>query len=301
LFPLLRAVADRSDVNRMSPNNLGIVFGPTLLRSQAELNGEVDMSNRSAYVVEFLINQWPTISKALGGANSSPPPQSPSPVAAAPLPSVLPPPPVAGTPTPPPASAKPGGLSSVATSDRSGPIKLPATGVATPVALRKGPPPIPGGASASMGNMAHHVPPGVNGGSAGQPLPPPPAAALPPAGLGAAVAGSPMLRRPSPVGAGAGGGGGGGVGSRPPSAGLSSPMASPPPPAMLPPPVAAAPAAAPGVRQAVALYNFSGDASKGQIDLVKNAALLVHVEHSAGWSTVECNGRTGFVPSSYYK
>jgi hypothetical protein len=302
LFPLLRAVADRSDVNRMSPNNLGIVFGPTLLRSQAELNGEVDMSNRSAYVVEFLINQWPTISKSLGGANSSPPPQSQSPVGAAPLPSMLPPPPVSGAPVPPPASTKPGGLMSVATSDRSGPIKLPATtGVATPVALRKGPPPIPGGASASMGSMAHHVPPGVNGSSAGQPLPPPPAAVLPPAGLAAAVAGSPMLRRPSPVAAGAGGGGGGGVGSRPPSAALPSPIASPPPPAMLPPPVAAAPAAAPGARQAVALYNFSGDASKGQIDLVKNAALLVHVEHSAGWSTVECNGRTGFVPSSYYK
>ena len=296
LFPLLRAVADRSDVNRMSPNNLGIVFGPTLLRSQAELNGEVDMSNRSAYVVEFLISQWPAVSRALGLSNASPHP----PVAAAPAPSALPPPPAVAVKAAPSLAAV---ASADAAANRSGPIKLP--GVATPVALRKGPPPIPGGAAASSGNLAQHLTPGS---SAGTPLPPPPAAAaLPPATTPSSspVVGSPMLRRPVPGGAGAGGGGG--LGPRPPSGSQTPSGPSPPPPAsVLPPPppsavpaATAAAAAAPGVRQAVALYNFSGDVSKGQIDLVKNAVVVVRVEHAAGWSTVECNGRTGFVPSSY--
>jgi hypothetical protein len=105
---------------------------------------------------------------------------------------------------------------------------------------------------------------------------------LPPPG----VTGSPQpSRRAMPVAAGA----------RSSSSGLPLP----------PPPAAAAPAAStPAVasgKHAMALYNFSGDPSKGQIDLAKNSSVIVHVEHAAGWSTVECNGKTGFVPSSYVK
>jgi hypothetical protein len=44
----------------------------------------------------------------------------------------------------------------------------------------------------------------------------------------------------------------------------------------------------------VSLYNFSGDKAKGQIDLVKNASIIVLQEHQGGWSTVEANGVRGY-------
>ncbi len=298
LFPMLRAVADRSEVNLMSAANLGLVFGPTLMRSQAELNGEVDMSNRSAYAVEFMIAHWPALSKALGRSSAS----SSSPTSAAPPAQALP---------PPVSPVKAVGMSAVASADtvstpvlarNNPPVKLAnLANSSSAVALRKGPPPLPGGAASSNNlamssgalptNNASHPPPAAS-------LPPPPGAFQlpPPVAVGSPAA----VRRPLPPNV---------AGARPVSTGSStsvSPAAtpSPPPPSATPPPLAVLPpppVLPGGARAAVALYNFSGDASKGQIDLAKGAAVVVHVEHAAGWSTVECNGKTGFVPSSYVK
>ena len=308
LFPLLRAVADRSEVNMMSPNNLGIVFGPTLLRSAAELAGEVDMSNRSAYTVEFLVTHWAAIQQGLTGSSaatslvaparnssSAASPTSPSAAAGAASVAAAPPPIVAGAPPanqlpPPPTKIALVAAPSVAAAAAAG-------GPMTPIALRKGPPPIPN--AASSGNVTSTPPqrrPSVSEPPPAFALPPPPAAAAVAAVAAASggVVGSPMQqRRPLP----------GGVVTK---SAASLPL--PPPPAAVlaaaapPPVVVAAPApAAPAGKPAVALYNFSGDATKGQTDLVKGAAVTVLVEHAAGWSTIECNGKTGFVPSSYIK
>lgn len=290
LFPLLQAVAERSSVNMMTPNNLGIVFGPTLLRSAAELAGEVDMSNRSAYTVEFLISHWTAIQQAVtggsapapsGGAVPSPArvssssPASPTAVASAPsLPPPSGPPPAAAALPPPPAKSAPP-LAALAAATTS-------TGSLTPIALRKGPPPIP--------QQAQQQPPGTpvqaRRPSVSEPAPPPLASALPPP-PNVAVNSPAQQRRPVtkssqglPL-------------PPPPAAGAVAPPVLAPPPASVAPP--------PAGRAAVALYGFSGDSSKGQIDLVKGSTVTVHVEHAAGWSTVECNGKSGFVPTQYLK
>ena len=58
----------------------------------------------------------------------------------------------------------------------------------------------------------------------------------------------------------------------------------------------------PAGRRAVALYNFSGDSAKGQIDLVKDAAVVVITEHAgSGWVTAECQNKKGYVPLNYIK
>ena len=248
LLPLLRGVANRNEVNLMTPANLGIVFGPTLMRSAAELAGEIDMTNRSAYTVEYLVTHWEAISILLPLASglertsldrkssSSPvtvssPPLTPSPS--------LPPPPARATPGPPSSSS-------------------PALrgGGGTPL------PPRP--VSLSIPDVSRLPPPGA--------LPPPVAAALPrPPNL--------AVLPPPPMAAG-------------------SPFA----PRRAPPGVPAAAqvsALPPGARASKALYDFTGDKSKGQIDLKKGAALIVLQDHAAGWSTVDMDGVKGFVPSTY--
>lgn len=59
-FPFPR-VAERYEENKMSPNNLGIVFGPTLMRpgagSDVSMSCLVD-SGYQAQVVEFLIQNY---------------------------------------------------------------------------------------------------------------------------------------------------------------------------------------------------------------------------------------------------
>jgi len=60
LFRHLHRVAQRSSVNKMTPANLGVVFGPTLLRSSdptAEFKG-LDLRAR---VLELLIQRAPVL------------------------------------------------------------------------------------------------------------------------------------------------------------------------------------------------------------------------------------------------
>jgi len=60
LFPFPR-VAEKYEENKMSPNNLGIVFGPTLIRpgsgSDVSMSCLVD-SGYQAQIVEFLIQNY---------------------------------------------------------------------------------------------------------------------------------------------------------------------------------------------------------------------------------------------------
>ncbi|XP_051898144.1 GEM-interacting protein-like isoform X2 [Pristis pectinata] len=70
----LHRVAARCEENKMSPNNLGIIFGPTLIRPQA-LEDAVSMtslvnSGYQAQVVEFLIMQYNQIFEPKEGLSS---------------------------------------------------------------------------------------------------------------------------------------------------------------------------------------------------------------------------------------
>lgn len=60
LFPSPR-VAEKYEENKMSPNNLGIVFGPTLLRPGSGSDGSMSClvdSGYQAQIVEFLIQNY---------------------------------------------------------------------------------------------------------------------------------------------------------------------------------------------------------------------------------------------------
>lgn len=84
----LYRVAEHYEDNKMSPGNLGIVFGPTLLRPL--VSGDVSMvalleTSYQALLVEFMISHY---DKVFGPANrsSTPPPPAPT----APLPETPP-------------------------------------------------------------------------------------------------------------------------------------------------------------------------------------------------------------------
>lgn len=264
------------------------------------------MSNRSAYAVEYMVEHWVEIASVLGLAAGGPSPSAGSPVRSSPV--LLPPPPIGlipvagastsvsamGTPLPPPAvTAVPSNLT-----------KLPSGAVASPVALRKGPPPLPGAGglgrppSTSMSDVSKVPPP-----PAAAALPPPPAAAvLPPPG--AAVLPAPIPVLPHGVGAGVPVVTASPVAARRalptgPSVGslATANTVTPPPPSVLP----ASPTLPPGARYAHALYDWVGDASKGQLNLKKGVSIVVLQEHAAGWSTIEVDGQRGYCPSSYYK
>ncbi|XP_067829273.1 GEM-interacting protein isoform X2 [Heptranchias perlo] len=72
----LHRVAERCEENKMSSNNLGIIFGPTLIRPQA-LEGTISMislvnSEHQAQVVDFLIMQYNQIFETEQGLKSWP-------------------------------------------------------------------------------------------------------------------------------------------------------------------------------------------------------------------------------------
>lgn len=54
------SVAEHSEVNLMGSRNLGVVFGPTLLRSHDASKEFSDMAGK-ALSVEWLVEQAPTI------------------------------------------------------------------------------------------------------------------------------------------------------------------------------------------------------------------------------------------------
>jgi len=56
----LHRVSKQCEVNLMTPRNLGVVFGPTLIRSQDSAAEFSDMAGKSL-TVEWLIENAPTI------------------------------------------------------------------------------------------------------------------------------------------------------------------------------------------------------------------------------------------------
>lgn len=57
----LAKISQNSDVNKMKPSNLGIVFGPTLLRSESDtLDTLMDMPHQTV-MAELMIEHYPTI------------------------------------------------------------------------------------------------------------------------------------------------------------------------------------------------------------------------------------------------
>eukprot|EP01091_Cochliopodium_minus_P009974 TRINITY_DN2579_c3_g2_i2.p1 TRINITY_DN2579_c3_g2~~TRINITY_DN2579_c3_g2_i2.p1 ORF type:complete len:425 (-),score=119.83 TRINITY_DN2579_c3_g2_i2:173-1447(-) len=55
ILPFLKEISSFSSKNLMNEGNLGIVFGPTLMKSPEEVNGQVDMTNKRASFIESLI------------------------------------------------------------------------------------------------------------------------------------------------------------------------------------------------------------------------------------------------------
>lgn len=59
-------VMERSDINRMTTQNIGIVFGPTLLRHERDATSLVEGMVYQNQVVELLLTEFPSIFVAPG-------------------------------------------------------------------------------------------------------------------------------------------------------------------------------------------------------------------------------------------
>lgn len=70
LFPSLLStsfrVMEHSDVNRMTTQNIGIVFGPTLMRHERDVASLVEGMVYQNQVVELLLTEFPHIFGASG-------------------------------------------------------------------------------------------------------------------------------------------------------------------------------------------------------------------------------------------
>ena len=58
MFHFLFQVADNSDINMMTVSNLGVCFGPTLLRAEEESVAAIIDIKFGNVVVEILIENW---------------------------------------------------------------------------------------------------------------------------------------------------------------------------------------------------------------------------------------------------
>uniref|UniRef100_A0A8C6Y8C1 Rho GTPase activating protein 9 n=1 Tax=Naja naja TaxID=35670 RepID=A0A8C6Y8C1_NAJNA len=61
LLQHLRRVMDHSDVNRMTTQNIGIVFGPTLLRHERDVASLIEDMVYQNQVVELLLTEFASI------------------------------------------------------------------------------------------------------------------------------------------------------------------------------------------------------------------------------------------------
>ena len=52
---------------------------------------------------------------------------------------------------------------------------------------------------------------------------------------------------------------------------------------------------------ALALYNFTGDTQKNQIDLIQNFQVVILSKYSGGWAYGTCNGKSGYFPCTYVR
>ncbi|KAL8164039.1 UNVERIFIED_CONTAM: hypothetical protein K2H54_044084 [Gekko kuhli] len=66
LLEHLRKVMDHSDINRMTTQNIGIVFGPTLMRHECDVASLVEGMVYQNQVVELLLTEFPCIFEASG-------------------------------------------------------------------------------------------------------------------------------------------------------------------------------------------------------------------------------------------
>jgi hypothetical protein len=56
----LKKVRDNSKSNLMNPKNIGVVFGPTLIKCQSDEQDFNDMARKNA-TIELLVLSWPAI------------------------------------------------------------------------------------------------------------------------------------------------------------------------------------------------------------------------------------------------
>jgi len=74
LLPHLESVANKNDKNLMTVSNLGVCFGPTLLRAEEETVAAIMDIKFANVVVEILISNWETILKTKPGFTAPPKP-----------------------------------------------------------------------------------------------------------------------------------------------------------------------------------------------------------------------------------
>merc|ERR1719460_191004 len=115
LLSHLANVVDKSDKNLMTVSNLGVCFGPTLLRAEEETVAAIMDIKFANVVVEILIQNWHTLLKTKPDTNPPPKPshsksQTVTPVKTSPTvkpPPYVPPPPPGSSVSPPTPSAAP--------------------------------------------------------------------------------------------------------------------------------------------------------------------------------------------------
>jgi len=49
----------------------------------------------------------------------------------------------------------------------------------------------------------------------------------------------------------------------------------------------------------LALYDYNGDASKGQLTFKKNTLIILVHKHESGWWTGQVDSKTGYFPATY--
>ena len=111
----LSKIATKSDKNLMTVSNLGVCFGPTLLRPEEETVAAIMDIKFANVVVEILIQNWHTLLKTKPDTNPPPKPshsksQTVTPVKTSPTvkpPPYVPPPPPGSSVSPPTPSAAP--------------------------------------------------------------------------------------------------------------------------------------------------------------------------------------------------
>ena len=111
----LSKIATKSDKNLMTVSNLGVCFGPTLLRQEEETVAAIMDIKFANVVVEILISNWHTLLKTKPDTNPPPKPshsksQTVTPVKTSPTvkpPPYVPPPPPGSSVSPPAPSAAP--------------------------------------------------------------------------------------------------------------------------------------------------------------------------------------------------
>mmetsp|Transcript_1110 Transcript_1110/g.3421 ORF Transcript_1110/g.3421 Transcript_1110/m.3421 type:complete len:863 (+) Transcript_1110:272-2860(+) len=168
LIPFLKEVSLYSSTNRMDPSNLGIVFGPTLMRSEDPMQGM--LNDRSAAAIQLLIEHSDELFDPL------PPVSATAPSRALDAPAVERPPPPASLMPGAPASgatiiAGPGAAAALRLLKR-GPEAAPASALPAPLSTSAG---LSRSGGDSTSAAALPPPPPLAGAASPVSLPPPPA------------------------------------------------------------------------------------------------------------------------------